>query len=179
MSLYPPLNETSPNGFRLQRITEIQRRLEKERNFRALLYKKYQRGFNIMMGIDTTLIAAGISLGVAGIFAGPLLIALETTAGVCSALGIACKFMSKPLQLKAKKHNEIRVLAESKINTVSSLVSKALTDNKISDEEFNLIMSELNKYNALKANIQSQLKGQLSLTDAEKKELIRKAKTPE
>lgn len=144
--------------FRLERIEEIERRLKKERDFRAELYEKYQRGVNIITIIDTTLITAGLIFGVGGIFAGPVLVAIETTAGVCNALGIVCKLISKKLQTKANKHDEIRVLAESKINTISTLISKAISDNTISDEEFDLIISELNKFYVLKTNLKSQHK---------------------
>ena len=172
----PLIDSNKADGFRLQRISEIHHRLKKERDFRDSLYKKYQRSVNVMMGIDTTLITVGLGLGAGAIFAGPFLVALEATAGVCGALGIACKFVGKKLHLKAKKHNEIRVLAESKLNTISDLISKALIDDTISDQEFHLILSEANKYEVLKTNIRAQANKQLITSKAEKQELIQRGK---
>ena len=63
--------------------------------------------------------------------------------------------ITRRLVLKCKKHHEISVIAQTKLNTISSHVSKALQDNDISDEEFNLIVNELDKYYLLKAEIRS------------------------
>ena len=45
----------------------------------------------------------------------------------------------KKLFLKIDKHEKIAMLAVSSINTISSLISKALSDDSISDEEYSLI----------------------------------------
>ena len=47
MGLYPPLE--SADRQRLQHIAEVKFRLAKERDFRASMYKKYRRGFNIAL----------------------------------------------------------------------------------------------------------------------------------
>ena len=47
----------------------------------------------------------------------------------------------------------IRVLAESKLNTIADRISIALTDDKISEEDFRLILSEVDKYDQMKAEI--------------------------
>ena len=53
MGLYPPLE--SGETHRLQPVAEVRVRLEKERDFRASMYKKYRRGANVADGIDTAL----------------------------------------------------------------------------------------------------------------------------
>ena len=65
MGLYPPLE--SADGHRLQDIAEVKFRLEKERNFRASLYKKYKRGVNIVDRIDTALATTRVGLAASGI----------------------------------------------------------------------------------------------------------------
>ena len=60
MGLYPPLE--SADGYRLQHIAEVTFRLEKERDFRTSMYKKYRRGFNIVDGLDTALSTASVGL---------------------------------------------------------------------------------------------------------------------
>ena len=54
--------------------------------------------------------------------------------------------------VKARKHDQIRVLAESKLNIIADSISTALTDDKISEEEFRLILS-VDKYDQMKAKI--------------------------
>ena len=41
---------------------------------------------------------------------------------------------------KQRLKNIIRVLADSKLNTISNHISRGLADDKISDEEFRLIL---------------------------------------
>ena len=48
----------------------------------------------------------------------------------------------KKLSLKIDKHEKIAMLAVSALNTISSLISKALSDDSISDEECLLILLE-------------------------------------
>ena len=43
---------------------------------------------------------------------------------------------------KKKKHNKIFMLAKSKLNSIKNLVSQALIDMEISNEEFITIMKE-------------------------------------
>ena len=69
---------------------------------------------------------------------------------VCGLLGSGGKLIGRKLQAKEKKHDQIRVLAESKINSVADRISFALNDDEISEEEFRLIMSEVDKYNQMK-----------------------------
>ena len=49
-------------------------------------------------------------------------------------------------------------LARAKTNTINSLVSKALVDNDISDNEFALIIAEMVKFNELKQEIRQKFK---------------------
>ena len=43
------------------------------------------------------------------------------------------------MSLKIEKHEKIAMLAVSAFNTISSHISKALSDDSISDEEYSLI----------------------------------------
>ena len=51
------------------------------------------------------------------------------------------------------KHNKIIAIAKSKLNTIETLLSSALNDSKISQEEFNNIITEKNIYENIKENI--------------------------
>ena len=59
-------------------------------------------------------------------------------------------------------------LAIAKHNTVYRLHSKALSDNKISDGEFQLIMDEFSQYNILKDAVRAKLTKNPSQPDIEK-----------
>ena len=75
--------------------------------------------------------------------------------------------------MKAKKHDEIRILAVSKLNTIADHVSTALLDGAISDHEFKLIMSEVEKYSHLKADIRAQaLKAHTAVIDEATKNML-------
>ena len=134
--------------FRLQEISRLRKHLEDEKDKRSQLYKKYRRGINAVDAVDTALISASMGMGIGGVgllttvIAAPVVLGLEIAALGCGLLGVAGKFIGRRLSVKAKKHDEVRVLAESKLNTIADHVSRALTDGQISDEEFRLIIDE-------------------------------------
>ena len=45
-----------------------------------------------------------------------------------------------------KKHNKIILIARSKLHSTDSIISKALTDNENSHEEFTTILNEVDNY---------------------------------
>ena len=50
---------------------------------------------------------------------------------------------------KTQKHYEIKTLGENKLNFIKSLISTALNDGQISDQEFKMVLDEQNKYNKM------------------------------
>ena len=54
---------------------------------------------------------------------------------------------------RKKKHNKIKALAKSKLNTIDTLLSSALNDSNRSHEEFTNIITEINIYENIKENI--------------------------
>ncbi|KAI0231109.1 hypothetical protein LSAT2_018536, partial [Lamellibrachia satsuma] len=99
--------------------------LEQEREFRASLYKKYRGTINIVDGAHNTLALACLGLGASGVgllttvVAAPVVVVLETRALGCGLAGIATKLIARRLQAKARKHDQIRVPAETKLDTIS------------------------------------------------------------
>ena len=51
------------------------------------------------------------------------------------------------------KHEKTVSVCESKINSLKDRISKALADDNISDEEFNNILAEMDKYHGMKKDI--------------------------
>ena len=48
------------------------------------------------------------------------------------------------------------------LDTITSHVSKALSDNKVIDEEFQLILEELEKYKVMKEEVRSKTKKKIA-----------------
>lgn len=186
-SLYPNLDQMDDraSSHRLQEVSQLKKSLEQERNDRAAIYKKYMRGVKSVDIIDSSLVVASLGMGIGGaallstIVAAPIVLGLEVGACVCGILSMAGKFVRKRLEVKARKHDEIRVLADSKINTIIDYVSAALINNNISDEEFRLITGEVDKYNKMKADIRAGARkkyGDISLDEEAKKLLIQQGR---
>ena len=156
----PPLD--GGQSYRLQKINEIQRVLEDEREKRHNLSKKYHKAVKVVGNIDSALVTISMGLSVAGVgilstvIAVPAVIVMETTALGAGFLGIIGSQFNKMLMRKAEKHEKIKVIAETKLDTINGLISKALTDNKISDEEYTLILSEVIKYRKMKEDVRSK-----------------------
>ena len=195
-SIYPVLLEgpqydqvlvaTEQKTHRLQHISRLQRQLEEERGLGAAVYKKYHWGVNVLDGIDTTLITVSMGLGVGGVgllstvVAAPVVLGLEAGSLACGILAVAGKYVGRRLDTKAKKHDEIRVLANSKLNTVADHVSTALKDGEISDREFRLVLDELAKYYGMRDEIRAGARkahATFALDTATKNELLQRGRT--
>lgn len=170
--LYPELPVEDGQNYRLQKISEIEKTLINERDVRKALYKKYKRGINITDGVDTGLISTSVILAGVGLTV-PIMLPLEIGAVVCGSLGVCVKLIRRKMTSKAQKHYEIKTIADSKLNSIKDLISKALTDGQISENEFKLVLDELDKYNKLKDNIHSK---QTGLSESERKKLIEEGK---
>ena len=64
----------------------------------------------------------------------------------------------KKLYLKIEKHEKITMLAVSSLNTISSLISKALSDDSISDEEYSLILLKIQTFTRVKEDLREKSK---------------------
>lgn len=166
IAIYPTLpsgirGDEPQQQFRLSEISRLKTYLETEAKDRDHLRKKYSRGVTVITIVDGVATVAGMGLGVAGVgllttvIAAPLVVGLEAAALACGACGIAAKFIGGRFAAKAQKHNEIRVLALTKANTIATHVSKALNDGEVSDAEFRLIVDEVAKYEDLKATVRA------------------------
>ena len=181
--IYPVL-PTAPSDeghtYRLQKINEIHKEIENEKKKRIHLSKKYHRAFRIISFVDSSLQASGIALGVVGIgflstiAAAPVAIACEGVAIGAGFLSIVGGQVNKKLALKAEKHEKVKVLAESKLNTISSYISKALIDDIVSDSEYELILSELQKFKEMMKEIRAKTK--IEIDEITKESLINKGR---
>ena len=65
--------------------------------------------------------------------------------------GFVKRFL-KTIRNKKKKHNKNVMLARSKLNSIESKISEALTNNEISHEDFMTILNEEKKYREFQVN---------------------------
>ena len=75
----------------------------------------------------------------ASVVAAPVEFVLEGVAIGLGSTAVVVKYARYKIIKKFKKHNEIRVLAKSKLNSIDNHVSKAIQDGCTSQEEFLLI----------------------------------------
>ena len=156
------------NAFRLQHISEIRKTINDEKRKRTHLSKKYHRCVKVVTIVDDVLAGFTMVLGSVGklgitllstaAVTSPLIIAIEATALTAGIIRVAGRQANKRLSKKVEKHEKITVLAESTLSTISGYVSKALNDEKITDEEYSLIPSEHDKFREMKENIRANVK---------------------
>ena len=70
----------------------------------------------------------------------------------------------RKIPLKIEKHEKIAMLAVSALNTISRLISKALLDDSISNEEYSLILLEFETFTQKKEDIREKCKTSLEKT---------------
>ena len=76
-------------------------------------------------------------------------IEITSSAKKCVKAAGILKYKSM-IKKKKKKHDKIVLLAESRLNSIKVLISKALIDSNISQNEFVLIIQVLKEYDVMK-----------------------------
>ena len=66
------------------------------------------------------------------------------------------KKLLKETRKKKKKHSKIIMLAQSKLNSIETLISQTLIDLEVSHEEFKTTVNEKEKYDQMKASIRNK-----------------------
>ena len=161
------------HSYRLKYIQDIQRYFEEEIKTRQNFSKKYFRIAKIINMVDNGLIT--LTIGAEGVGAvliatgagSPIGLALGIGGAVTGGISLIGNIISKKTTTKAEKHLRISDMAISKLDTIGSHISKALMDDFISNEEFNLILEEMNKYKTLKEEIRSNTKKKLKKEEEE------------
>ena len=57
---------------------------------------------------------------------------------------------------KQEKHNAIRLLAQSKLDSIANIISQTMPDEDISPTEFHKVLQEVEEYRKLNADIRNQ-----------------------
>ena len=155
------INLSEQTKFRLSEIIGIENYFHQEINQRKSCSKKLNKYVTAFDYIDKILIVlSATSSGVciissASVVGAPVGIASASFTLIFSlTTGIIKKLLSIKRNRK-KKHDKIFVLAKSKLNSIETLVSQALTDIKTNHEEFNTIIKEKDKYEKMKENVRN------------------------
>ena len=103
--------------------------------------------FNTITGIiDTNLIISTMITGVIWIaaFASgvglPLGLALSGTSLLLSLATVITRKSSKTFTMKQEKHDTIKLLAQSKLDSIADIISQAMQDEDISSIEFHKVL---------------------------------------
>ena len=107
--------------------------------------------------ITLTVVTGGISIAAFANGVGlPVGIALGGASLFLSVITTAIRKSSKPLKVSREKHDSIKLLAQSKLDNISNIISQAMQDGDISPTEFHRVLQEVEKYRKLKADIINQ-----------------------
>ena len=173
--LYPTheLAQLNAEDFRLKKINDLLKELSDEVEHYRQVAKKYKRSHSMAhtSAVGLGSLSVGLSSGALataltgfGIIASP---ALAGVATLCGLVSVGFAAVSKRLNRKVAKHENIYTLALAKRNSVNELVPQALADKQISDIEFRIITREVEKYHELEAEIRAGGGGQPAVTQTQ------------
>ena len=175
--IYPQLpTEGTGENFRLKQCADWLSCLEKDLQDCEKIYRKYKRARSALLNLSTgsgtlsvALCGGGLGRGLTGVGL-PVSVALGVVGGVCALTSVATASLAKALSGKVSKHEKTVSVCQAKINTIKDVVSKALTNDSISHEEFVLIKSEYEKYYEMKRSIREKNIKRLPQADVKKME---------
>ena len=123
--------------------------------------------------IISTVITAGISIasfasGV-GLTVG---ISLSRTSLILFLATVITRTSFKIFTGKQEKHDSIKLLAQSKLDSIANMISQAMQDGDISPTEFHKVLQEVEKYRKIKADIRNQAETKIKEITKEQQEEI-------
>ena len=89
---------------------------------------------------------------------------MEAVTIVMGLLRVVGNRAIKKMSLKIEKYKKIAMLAVSSLKTISSLISKALSDDSISDEIYSLNLLEFESFIRMKEDLRIKSKTSLEKT---------------
>lgn len=156
----PPPEPLDIQLFRLQEIRTVRSEIEADLQKYSRCRRRYSSAFskiNFVSGVlsflNLTETVVGISLLSTGI-AIPASIALGALAGASAGVSVLLDVINKRIMKKLEKHDSLSTLAQSKLTSMKLIMSKALEDSQISDQEFVLIQRDYEEFKKLKHEIQ-------------------------
>ena len=153
---------TEETNFHLDEMMKIENYFHEEINQRKSCSKKLSKYVAAFDYIDKILIVLSATTGGVSIISFTSIIGAPV--GIASAsftliFSLTTGIVKKLLNItrnKKKKHDKILMLAKSKLNSIETLISQALIDMEISNEEFVTILKEKDRYEKMKENLRSE-----------------------
>ena len=155
LPLTPPPTPLIDTGheYRLRSCQKILENMERDVKHYGSTLKKYTRSRNtfshlsgLTAGASVVLSASGLGTGMTGIGI-PIGASLGALGGLCGMLGLCFGLASKNMSKKVSKHVDNVARAKATINSINSVVSKAMRDGVISDVEYKIVTNIDNVYN--------------------------------
>ena len=171
--------EDEGKTFRLKRMSDIREFLEKELETRGSYRRRYKSAYNTaiclnagagLTSVGSSVVAAATAATGVGIIASVPLGFTAVATGVLSGVSAG---ISKILLKKVEKHQQIKLIAAAKLSSVNGLVSRALQDGHISNEEFQIILQEMESYRDHKSQIRHRTISEVRELTVEKENEIR------
>ena len=179
--IYSDLNPTAPQepqAYRLKKLTKTEAFFFDEIEIHRREAKKKKR-LNTVIGIidaglsTSAVIDGGASIPAFASGAGlPVGAALGGIGVVPSLLTIATRKFSRSQRVKQGKHNAIVLLVQSKLDSITNIISQAMQDGDISPPEFHKVLQEWEKYRKFKADIRNQTKAKVNQIEKEQRKEI-------
>ena len=155
------INLSEQTKFRQSEIIRIENYFHQKINQRQSCCKKLIKYVTAFDYIDKILIilkatSSGVCIiSSASVDGAPVGIASASFTLIFSLKTEVIKKLQSIARNKKKKHDKILMLAKGKLDSIETLISKALIDMEISDEEFNAIISKKQKYERMKENVRN------------------------
>ena len=181
--LYPAIpsapEEDEGQAFRLKTIKEVEAFLNAEVVERSRLSKKFENCSSVTSYVNYGLTATTIITGSGGIaclttgIGAPVALALGGISLVATVTSGITHRLSKIYTVKAKKHHDILVTAQTVLDGITLQISKAVQDASVSHEEFQQIVMAKQRYLAKKHELRSKSKKALKeIYQRERQQLI-------
>ena len=121
--------------------------------------------------IISTVITGGISIAAFASGVGlPVGITLSGTSLLLSLVTAITQKYFKTFTVNQEKHSVIKLLAQSKLDSIANIISQAMQDGDISSIEFHKELQDVEKYRKLKADIRNQTKAKVKQVTKEQRE---------
>ena len=181
--IYPPIpsapEEDEGQTFRLKTIKEVEAFMQQEISERSRLSKKFDNCSSITSYVNYGLTATTIITGSGGIaclttgIGAPIALALGGISLASTVTSGITHRLSKIYTVKAKKHHDILVVAQTVLDGIILKISRAIEDASVSHEEFQQIINAKQRYLAKKHELRSKSKKALKeIYQRERQELI-------
>ena len=150
--IFSDLNPTAPQEpqtYRFKKLTEIQVYLLDEIEVCVWIPKKMKRFNTITSIVDaglitSTVITGGISIAAFASGVGlPVCIALSGTSLLLSLATVITQKSFKTFTVKQEKHDAIKLLAQSKLDSIANIIFQVTQGGNISSTEFHKVLKEV------------------------------------